>query len=121
MALKKHTIFYSIIFFLISIDTIAQNPIILWGTVDSIPNVNIRIHETNYGTTTNERGLYSLPVYYSNQPIEIHFSSIGYQDTIIPIDLAKAKNDSCLQIFYNNNDTSIYVIDRFSAKDFYKS
>ncbi len=80
--------------FLISINAVAQNPITLWGKIDTIPDVNIRLYETEYGTSTNSFGEYTLEIFALNDTVTLHFSCIGYQDTVLTIDLTKAKSDS---------------------------
>ena len=79
---------------IISSTLVAQNPISLWGKVDTIPDVNIRIYETEYGTSTNRFGEYFFTIFPLNENVTLHFSCIGYQDTILTVDLTNAKSDS---------------------------
>lgn len=90
----NHRITFFVLAVIISVDVFAQNQITLWGNVENIPDVNIQIQETNYGTSTNAFGEYSLSIYSMNNSVDIHFSCIGYQDTILTLDLHKAVADS---------------------------
>jgi len=60
----------------------------------SIPNVNVWIADTEYGTSTNSKGDYYLPVFTQKLEINLRITSIGYQDTIILINLRQTTNDS---------------------------
>lgn len=94
MILMNRTLLFFAFALIISIHIVAQNPITLWGNVDAMPDVNIQIYETEYGTSTNRFGEYSFTIFPLNENVTLHFSCIGYQDTILTVDLTKAKSDS---------------------------
>lgn len=109
------------LFLFMSEENVAQQSIIVWGQVDSIPDVNIRVFETAYGTTTNEHGEYYLPVYFKDQIVQIHYSSIGYEDIILSVDLGEAKSDSIqLNLSLNKIDYLLEEVLVTAQADFFR-
>lgn len=59
-----------------------------------IENVNISVIHTPYGTTSDAKGRYELLLNKSNKPIDLHYSCIGYQDTIVSLTPRQLLRDS---------------------------
>ena len=109
------------LFSLLSFETMAQQSVFVKGKVDDLQDVNINVQETTYGTVTNEKGEYSLLIYLLDQTINIQYSRIGYQDTIIHLHLERMKSDtmeiniSLKEIHYSLDEVTIT-----SQADFFK-
>ena len=71
----------------------AQNKTKVYGNL-SIENVNIRVSNTTLGTTTNTKGYYELPLNRDNKPVKLHYSCIGYQDTVVSLSTQQLQRDS---------------------------
>ena len=83
---------FGIQFFLVEQNSFAQNIATVYGIVkDSVnkplPLVNVSIFGTPNGTTTNDKGMYSLSV-PANQEVSIAFSFIGFRTEKITVKLA---------------------------------
>ena len=63
----------------------AQHKTVVYGDL-GLSNVNISILNTRNGTSTDAKGHYSLPLYDQSKPVKLHYSCIGYQDTIISLE-----------------------------------
>lgn len=62
----------------------AQNKTVVYGNL-GVENVNISVLNTPYGTSSDGKGHYALPVYDRSQQINLYYSCIGYQDTIVSL------------------------------------
>ncbi len=63
----------------------AQHKTVVYGSLD-VSNVNISILNTRNGTSTDAKGHYSLSLHDLSKPVKLHYSCIGYQDTIISLE-----------------------------------
>ena len=70
----------------------AQNRTTIYGNV-GVENANIRMLNTQYGTSSDVKGNYSFSI-KSDKDIELLYSCIGYQDTTIMIRHKELKKDS---------------------------
>ena len=50
-----------------------------------VENVNISIVNTPYGTSTDAKGRYELPIFDRAEAVNLYYSCIGYQDTVVSI------------------------------------
>ena len=57
---------------------------IITGNV-AIPNVNIQVLNTQYGTSSNKNGDFSLKIIKTDLPIGLLFTCVGYQDTLVSV------------------------------------
>lgn len=70
----------------------AQNRTTIYGNV-GVENANIRVLNTQYGTSSDVKGNYSFSI-KSDKDIELLYSCIGYQDTTIMVRHKELKKDS---------------------------
>ena len=82
--MKLKTLLSIILGLFLTISVSAQNTTKVYGNL-GIENVNIQVSNTSLGTITDARGYYELLLTKSSNPIELHYSCIGYQDTIVSI------------------------------------
>ena len=71
----------------------AQQKTKVYGNL-GVENVNISVSNTLYGTTTDANGQYELLLKKSNKPIDLHYSCIGYQDTVVSITPKQLQKES---------------------------
>ena len=84
----KHRFFYFILLLVAclsgSLEATAQQKTIVYGSLGT-PNVNISISNTPYGTSTDAKGQYALTLRDRTKAIQLYYSCIGYQDTIVSL------------------------------------
>lgn len=73
--------------------TAAQHKIVVYGNL-GVENVNISVGNTQYGTSTNPQGQYELPLYDRTRAVRLHYSCIGYQDTVVSLSPRQLQHDS---------------------------
>ena len=71
----------------------AQNKTKVYGNL-GLENVNIQVSNTTWGTTTDARGHYELSLNRDNKPVKLHYSCIGYQDTVVNLSTQQLQHDS---------------------------
>lgn len=71
----------------------AQTKTTVYGDL-GLENVNISVLNTQYGTVSNAQGQYSLMLSDKNKRINLHYSCIGYQDTVVGITPKQLEKDS---------------------------
>ena len=59
-----------------------------------VENVNISITNTPYGTSTDAKGQYELPLFDRSRAVNLYYSCIGYQDTIVSLAPRQLQRDS---------------------------
>lgn len=59
-----------------------------------VENVNISIVNTQYGTSTDAKGHYELPLYDRTKTINLYYSCIGYQDTLVSLTPKQLQRDT---------------------------
>ena len=79
--------------FFSSFQATAQQKTKVYGNLD-IENVNISLSNTSYGTTTDTQGRYVLFLNKSDKPLNLHYSCIGYQDTIVKLTPQQLRHSS---------------------------
>lgn len=78
---------------IISIASLAQTKTVVYGNL-GVDNVNISVLDTQHGTVSNAQGHYSLMLSDQNKRINLHYSCIGYQDTVVGITPKQLEKDS---------------------------
>lgn len=76
-----------------SLSVTAQHKTIVYGNL-GVGNVNISIANTPYGTSTNVKGNYALTLYESTKSVDLYYSCIGYQDTLVSLTSRQLQRDS---------------------------
>lgn len=71
----------------------AQNKTVVYGNL-GVDNVNISVLDTQHGTVSNAQGQYALVLSDNNKRINLHYSCIGYQDTVVGISPKQLEKDS---------------------------
>lgn len=71
----------------------AQTKTVVYGNL-GVENVNISVLDTLFGTVSNAKGQYSLMLSDKNKRINLHYSCIGYQDTVVGITPTQLEKDS---------------------------
>ena len=93
----KHRHFYFILLLTacltVSLRATAQHKTIVYGNL-GVENVNISIVNTPYGTSTDAQGHYELPLYDRTETVNLYYSCIGYQDTIVSLTPRQLQRDS---------------------------
>lgn len=121
--MNKIILIFTIILFLVGglNEAIAQKNIVLKGKVNKNPNVNIVLNETRYGTTSDEEGAYSLSVFTSIDTLQLHFSKIGYQDTIVQVIIQPFIHDTVIiNISLKELSYQLIEVNITSFPDFYR-
>ena len=81
--IHKRTILTLVMVFL-AFTIFAQTKTTVYGNL-GVENVNISIANTQYGTSTDAKGHYELPIYDRSETINLYYSCIGYQDTLVSL------------------------------------
>ena len=71
----------------------AQAQTTVFGNL-GVENVNISIVNTQYGTSTDAKGYYELPLYDRSKTVNLYYSCIGYQDTLVSLTPKRLQRDS---------------------------
>ncbi len=71
----------------------AQTKATVYGNLGE-ENVNISIVNTQYGTSTDAKGCYELPLYDRTETVNLYYSCIGYQDTLVSLTPRQLQRDS---------------------------
>lgn len=93
----KHKYFYSILLLaaclMVSVRVTAQHKTVVYGNL-GVSNVNINITNTRYGTSTDYKGRYTLTLHDCTKAVNLYYSCIGYQDTIVSFTPKQLQHDS---------------------------
>ena len=93
----KHKYFYSILLLaaclMVSVRATAQHKTVVYGNL-GVSNVNINITNTRYGTSTDHKGRYTLTLHDCTKAVNLYYSCIGYQDTIVSFTPKQLQHDS---------------------------
>ena len=87
-----------------------------------VENVNISIVNTPYGTSTDAKGHYDLPLYDRTKTVNLYYSCIGYQDTVVSLMPRQLQRDS-LNISFKMRKMSydLQEVGVSAYQDFYRS
>ena len=83
----------SILFLLFCAALFAQTKTIVYGNL-GVENVNISVIGTQQGTVTDAKGDYMLLLNEKGRRINLNYSCIGFQDTVVGITPARLQRDS---------------------------
>jgi hypothetical protein len=99
----------------------AQTKTTVFGNL-GVENVNISIVNTPYGTSTDAKGHYELPIYDRSEAVNLYYSCIGYQDTVVSLAPRQLQRDS-LNISFKMKKMSydLQEVGVSAYQDFYRS
>ena len=93
----KHKHFYSILLLTACLmgrlNATAQHKTVVYGSL-GVENVNISISNSLIGTSTDVLGRYALALEDRTKTVNLYYSSIGYQDTIVSLSPKQLQHDS---------------------------
>lgn len=91
--MKKTTLFLLLFCLGFACQATAQHKTIVYGNL-GVGNVNISIVNTKHGTSTDVNGHYELPIYDRTKTVNLYYSCIGYQDTVVSLTTRQLQRDS---------------------------
>lgn len=91
--MKKSTLLLVLLGFGFIFPATAQNKTVVYGNL-GVNNVNISVVNTRKGTSSNAKGYYTLPLYNRSKSVNLYYSCIGYQDTIVSLSSKQLQRDS---------------------------
>ncbi len=117
----KKSFILSILLFFITLTISAQTKTTVFGNL-GVENVNISIVNTPYGTSTDAKGHYELPLYDRSEAINLYYSCIGYQDTVVSLSPKQLQRDS-INISFKMRKMSydLQEVGISASRDFYRS
>ena len=87
-----------------------------------VENVNISIVNTPYGTSTDAKGRYELPLFDKSHEINLYYSCIGYQDTVVSLTPRQLQRDSIhLSFRMRKMSYDLQEVGITAYQDFYRS
>ena len=99
----------------------AQTKTKVYGNL-GVENVNISVLNTQYGTSTDAKGRYELPIYDRTKTINLYYSCIGYQDTIVSLTARQLERDSVNVSFrMRRQNYNLQEVGVTASRDFYRS
>ena len=116
---KNSTLTFLLLFFASTLS--AQTKTLVYGNL-GVENVNISIVNTQYGASTDAKGRYELPIYDRTVAVNLYYSCIGYQDTVVSLTPQQLQRDS-LNISFKMRKTSynLQEVGVSAYSDFYRS
>ena len=91
--MKKSTLLLLLFSFGFIFPATAQNKTVVYGDL-GVSNVNISVTNTRYGTSSNVRGRYALTLNNRTKTVNLYYSCIGYQDTLVSLTPKQLQRDS---------------------------
>ena len=118
--MKKNSTLTFLLLFLTS-SIFAQTKTTVYGNL-GVENVNISIVNTQYGTSTDAQGHYELPLYDRSKAVNLYYSCIGYQDTVVSLTPRQLQLDS-INISFRMRKMSydLQEVGVTAYSDFYRS
>lgn len=99
----------------------AQTKTVVYGNL-GVENVNISIVNTPYGTSTDAKGRYELPLFDRSEAVNLYYSCIGYQDTLVSLTPKQLERDSInISFGMRTQDYSLQEVGVTASRDFYRS
>ena len=119
--MEKRTIFTLIVLLWFGSVLFAQTKTTIYGNL-GVENVNISIVNTPYGTSTDAKGRYELPIFDRSEAVNLYYSCIGYQDTVVSLTTKQLQHDS-LNISFKMRKMSydLQEVGVTAYQDFYRS
>ena len=118
----KRTLTLAVLLSIFGIPTLfAQTKTTVFGNL-GVENVNISIVNTPYGTSTDAKGHYELPLFDRSETVNLYYSCIGYQDTVVSLTPRQLQRDS-INISFRMHKMSydLQEVGVSASKDFYRS
>jgi hypothetical protein len=117
--LLKSLVLFIILF--LTVPAFAQHKTMIHGNL-GVENVNISILNTQYGTSTNAKGRYALPIYDRTKQINLYYSCVGYQDTIVSLMPKQLERDSInISFRMRKQQYNLQEVGVTASRDFYRS
>ena len=91
--MKKSILFLLLFALGFVFQTTAQNKTIVYGNL-GVGNANISIVNTRNGTSSDAKGHYELPLRNNTKNVNLYYSCIGYQDTVVSLSPKQLQCDS---------------------------
>ena len=91
--MKKYTLFLLLFCLGFIHYATAQYKTVVYGNL-GVSNVNISIVNTRNGTCTDTKGRYVLTLHNRSKSVNLYYSCIGYQDTIVSLTPKQLQRDS---------------------------
>lgn len=101
----------------------AQRPqkTVVFGNL-GMENVNISVLNTQYGTSSDAKGRYELTFYDRSREIDLYYSCVGYQDTVICLLPKQLQRDSInLSFKMRKMSYGLQEVGITASRDFYRS
>ena len=93
----KHQVYFSTLLLAtcltVSLKVMAQHKTVVYGSL-GVSNVNISIANTPYGTSTDAMGQYTMTLHDHTKTVNLYYSCIGYQDTLVRLTPKQLQRDS---------------------------
>ena len=114
-------IYFLLLLLFLASSLFAQTKTTVYGNL-GVENVNISIVNTPYGTSTDAKGHYELPIYDCTEAVNLYYSCIGYQDTVVSLTPKQLQRDS-LNISFKMRKMSydLQEVGVTAYSDFYRS
>ncbi len=118
--MKKNSVFALLLLFFAS-SLFAQTKTTVYGNL-GVENVNISIVNTPYGTSTDAKGHYDLPLYDRSETVNFYYSCIGYQDTVVSLTPKMLQRDS-INVSFRMHKMSydLQEVGVTASSDFYRT
>ena len=118
--MKKNSTLTLLLLFLAS-SLLAQTKTNVYGNL-GVENVNISIVNTQYGTSTDAKGHYELPIFDRTEAVNLYYSCIGYQDTLVSLTPRQLQRDT-INISFKMRKMSydLQEVGVSAYSDFYRS
>ena len=118
--MKQNSILVLLLLFFAS-SLFAQTKTTVYGNL-GVENVNISIVNTPYGTSTDAKGHYELPLFDRSETVNLYYSCIGYQDTVVSLTPRQLQRDS-INVSFRMRKMSydLQEVGVSASKDFYRS
>lgn len=118
--MKKNSTLTFLLLFVAS-TLFAQTKTIVYGNL-GVENVNISIVNTPYGTSTDAKGHYELPIFDRTEAVNLYYSCIGYQDTVVSLTPRQLQRDSLnISFKMRKMNYDLQEVGVTAYQDFYRS
>lgn len=116
--MKHHLLLITLLFLMGSLGAQTTR---VYGNL-GVENVNISVINTQYGTSSDAKGHYELPIYDRTKTVNLFYSCIGYQDTIVQLTTSRLQYDSInISFRMQKQDYSLQEVGVTASRDFYRS
>lgn len=122
--MKKSTLFLLLFALGFVFQATAQNKTVVYGNL-SVENVNISISNSAHGTSTDAKGYYELPLFDHTKAVNLYYSCIGYQDTVVSLTTRQLQRDSINISFkmrklnYNLQEVTVTSTHKLNSERYY--